>query len=110
MSATIRDYIKRRVRWSFAIAILSWLFIPLTMGASRHGAPAWLPFFGLLGFAGAILALQFFVRCPRCSARIGQTIGMAVGLSFGSARRVNFCPYCGVSLDTPLQEPTNPIS
>jgi hypothetical protein len=54
---------------------------------------------GSLGFIGAFVATVFFVKCPKCNARLGQfTVGP---FAFRPSRRVNFCPYCGVNFDEP---------
>jgi hypothetical protein len=58
-----------------------------------------IPMVGFVMFGGAILALQWIVRCPKCKARLGRTIAMPVAFGWGSGPKVNFCPYCGVSLD-----------
>lgn len=101
MNPTIRDVIKRRVRWISLIAVAGWLLFPLSMSQVQKGHPPPPLFFvGMLLFVGAILAIQFVVRCPRCSAPLGQ---IALTIAFGwLRRRVNFCPYCGVSLDEPV--------
>jgi hypothetical protein len=118
MNQTIRDYIKGRVRWLFAVGVLGWLTFPLSQFAGRsQPVGAALPALGMLVFVGAILALNWAVKCPRCRANLGRTIAMTVGLSWGSGPKVNFCPYCGVSLDEPRekqtpaaqQQPFNPI-
>jgi hypothetical protein len=117
MNETIRDYIKRRVRWLFAIGILGWLSFPLS--AALHLRPSragvGVPLLGMIVFLGAILALNYLVKCPRCATNLGRTIAMPVGLSFGSGPQVKFCPYCGVNLDeprarsTPVPSSQNPI-
>jgi hypothetical protein len=118
MNQTIRGYIKARVRWLFAVGILGWLAFPLSQFVRRsEPVGAALPVFGMLVFMGAILALNWAIKCPRCRANLGRTIAMPLGLSWGSGPQINFCPYCGVSLDEPLdkqtpavqQQPFNPI-
>jgi hypothetical protein len=122
MNPTIRDYIKRRVRWLFAMGVLGWLTFPLS-AIVRHDQPgnkitAALPALGMLVFIGAILALNWAIKCPRCRANLGRTIAMPLGLSWGSGPRINFCPYCGTNLDEPRDKQTsadqrtslNPIS
>jgi hypothetical protein len=79
-----------------AVAVASWLlFIASGVFARFLHYPA-LTIIGFAGFAGAILGLVFLVRCPRCGGILG-----GFPLSFGKMR-VNFCPYCGVSLDEQL--------
>ena len=106
MSQTIRHYIKRRVWWCAAAAIGGWLVLALGAAAGNSlpdGIPkAVIPIAGFLLFGGAIVAMQRIVKCPKCKARLGQTIAMPVAFSWGSRSKVGFCPYCGVSLDVPL--------
>ncbi|HEY3852451.1 MAG TPA: hypothetical protein VGL87_15860 [Steroidobacteraceae bacterium] len=99
---TIRDYIKRRVRWGFGIGVASWLVIAIS-GPMGFGGPklGYLPVIGVFGFMGAIASF-LFIRCPKCSARLGQTIAMPAAFRlFGP--QVKYCPYCGVSLDEPIE-------
>jgi hypothetical protein len=106
MSATIRDYIKRRVWWCVGIAVAGWLMFPLGAAIAKNlpdgVSKAAVPVVGFVMFGGAILAMQWMVRCPKCKARLGRTIAMPVAFSWGSGPRVNFCPYCGVNLEEPL--------
>jgi hypothetical protein len=53
------------------------------------------PIVGVVIFGGAILALQRFVRCPKCKARLGQTIAMPVAFSWGSGPRSTSAPFAG---------------
>jgi len=101
-SQTIRDYIKRRVRLAFAVLIAAWLAFPVSIAATHGRGPA--PSLALLAgavFCGVIVYLNWFVKCPRCGARLGQTIAMPLAFSWGR-RQMNFCPYCAVSLDEPV--------
>jgi hypothetical protein len=120
MNQTIRDYIKSRVRWLFAFGALGWLTFPLSQFLPRYAGDkvgASLPVLGMLMFLGAIIALNWAIKCPRCRANLSRTIAMTVGLSWGSGPKVNFCPYCAVNLDEPRvresapgqQAPFNPI-
>jgi hypothetical protein len=106
MGETIRDYIKRRVRWGFGIGFVSWLFIALTSNMGFGGPrPGYLPVIGVFGFIGAILSF-LFIRCLKCRARLGQTIAVPAAFSL-SGPKVKYCPYCGVSLDEPMASPTD---
>jgi hypothetical protein len=113
MNGTIRDYIKSRVRWCGALAIAGWLTLAIG-GSLAKDMPAGMPPFALplLGFAmfgGSIVALQWLVRCPKCRARLGQTIAMPLAFSWGSGPKINFCPFCGVNLDEPRPAPQEPV-
>lgn len=110
MLETIRQRIKRRMRWTMAAAVAGWLLVASSTAFQPHSLPESVPaIMGALLFVGAILCIMF-VRCPKCSARIGQTIAMPVAFTFGRRERVNYCPYCGVHLDQPCEQPGNPIS
>ena len=106
MHRTIRDRIKWRVRWCAAIGICGVLIIFSTAATHVGGTPpSPLVVVGFLLFAGATLAVQWAVRCPRCSQKLGQEIGLRVGLPLFK-KPPNFCPYCGVSLDEPCSPDT----
>lgn len=114
MHETIRDYIKRRVRWCFGVAIAGWLLVALGGSFAKElppGIPPFaLPIAGFVLFGGSILALQRIARCPKCKANLARTIAMPLSLSWGSGPKINFCPYCGVSLDEarPVAQPPVP--
>ena len=112
MNATIRQYIKRRVWWCVAIGIGGWLMFPLS-GSIAKDLPAAVPvammIAGAVMFGGAMIALQWIVRCPRCKAKLARTIAMPVAFSWGSGPKINFCPYCGVNLDERLPH-TDPVA
>jgi hypothetical protein len=114
MTGTIRDYIKRRVRWCLAVAVAGWLTVAIGGGLAKTlppGIPPFaLPLIGLVMFGGSILALQRIAKCPKCKANLGRTIAMPLALSWGSGPKINFCPYCGVSLDEPRPVPQEPVS
>lgn len=111
MNETMRDRLKRRVRWCIAVDFGGWLLFVLgTTTASRQTFPI-LNIVGSVLFGGAILAIQWLVRCPRCSVRLGQ-VAFTLAIP-GLKPQPNFCPYCGVSLDEAPAQPAsttyNPI-
>lgn len=55
---------------------------------------------GSVLFLGGAISLMF-IRCPKCSYRFGQTVAGLVFTWGGGGQSVNFCPHCGVNLDTP---------
>jgi hypothetical protein len=113
VNETIRDYIKRRVRWSMAIGFAGWLVFGSGIVTGNQAISPFVDAVGALMFGGAILAMQW-IKCPKCSTRLGQ-IGMTLAVP-GLKPQPNFCPYCGVSLDeprvrpTPAGQPIDPIS
>lgn len=114
MNQTIRDYLTRRIRWCLAFALGGWLLIALGGGLAGY-LPAALPrpAIPLLGFAvffGAIIAMQRWIKCPKCKANLGRTIAMPLAFHLGSGPRVSFCPFCGVSLDEPRPGSSDPLA
>lgn len=102
MNETIREYLTRRVRWCMGLAIGGWLLVAVSM--SSHIAAPVGPVVGAVMFGGAVLAMQWGLKCPRCSVRLGQVV-----VSMGIPRlkpQPNFCPYCGVSFDEPREAAT----
>jgi hypothetical protein len=96
---TIRDYIKRRVRWAL-IAFIG-LFTGSFLLPHKTGPLAVV--LGVVGTIGAMVAYcsVVFLRCPTCRANIGTTIVVPTAFRlFG--REVKYCPYCAVSLDQPM--------
>lgn len=108
MQKTIRKFIRRRVRLLAAAAFGGWLLVALSAALSSGHAqphpPSVLMICGFVLFGGAALLLGLWIRCPKCSRRLGQTI--AVPVAFGGMKAPNFCPFCGVDLDQPM--PTSP--
>lgn len=112
MNQTIRDYLKRRVRLCLAFAAGGWLLIALGGALAQRlpdtvPRPA-IPLVGFVLFFGAILTMQRSVKCPKCRAKLGQTIAMPLAFKWGSGPQVNFCPFCGVSLDEPRPVHSDP--
>jgi hypothetical protein len=121
MNETIRDVLKRRVRWCVAVAaagLVVFIAVPMT-ALGQHGQPnAVIVMLGWGLFAAALVGLQWFAaKCPKCSQRMGQEIAMRVALAI-RRKPPNYCPYCGVSFDDPLpnakgaveaHNPLNPI-
>jgi hypothetical protein len=95
MNETIRDCLTRRVRWTWGIGFACWLVLPLASVAGLRNPL--IIFAAMAGFLGAMLSM-LWVKCPRCSVRLGQSIAGTLAIP-GLKPQPNFCPYCGVSLD-----------
>lgn len=87
---TIRSYFNRRTRRAFRGMAAGFVVVATALvlgGATGHVGMAEVGAgVGLVIVCAALWQLDT-TRCPRCSARLLPT------------RRINFCPYCGVSLD-----------
>jgi hypothetical protein len=77
----------------FSLGILAWRV------TGHHGAPA----LALFGFAVAWLtvvgAWLIGIQCPSCRGRLTNLV-LQSG-SFQVPPEIQFCPFCGVSLDEP---------
>ena len=104
---TIREFMGRKRKRFVYLGIASWLgaLIALFLSVSA-GRFVWLflPFFA--GFGIAILGTMFLLKCPRCGGSLGRGNVPFQGTGVGIRRPINFCPYCGVSLDEPMQPAT----
>ena len=55
---------------------------------------------GLIPVVAGILLIAFGIRCPRCRTNFG--VAAAGQLSVSESGGMKFCPFCGVSLDEPM--------
>lgn len=90
---TIRKLLKARIFKARVAGFGCWLLCAGFIFVVPDAYKAW-ALIPTLGFAGSVLYVLFFLRCPKCGARIGQAM---TGMS-----KLNFCPTCGVSMDTPV--------
>jgi hypothetical protein len=97
---TIRDVMRRKKRLALLVLVASWLsFTPSVLIES--GGQSLLAFVPVGIFAGAVIFLAFFIRCPRCK---GNLVGFNANIGkIGSRAGVDCCQHCGVSLDAPAK-------
>jgi hypothetical protein len=102
VTETIRARLKRRKRRSlaaagigFAVSAIAAALGYLFAGRGGQAQPALLAvaMLGLVILSGGLLYLDR-TRCPNCLGRSGPIL---------YSRGTNFCPQCGVSLDTPAR-------
>jgi TRAP-type C4-dicarboxylate transport system permease small subunit len=95
---TIRQYIKRRLMWSLAVAIVAIVFIVISsiVGNPKDNVP--IVTIGALVFLAVVAFINLGIRCAKCGGNLGMTIVPAF-LSFSSKKKINYCPFCGVSID-----------
>jgi hypothetical protein len=100
---TLREAIVRRKRVAAIVtyAALGWFVAAMALSG---GEPPWLfvAFPGFAVFLAGTFYLFFFLRCPRCRGAIGYTVSHLSG-PFSVSRRIRFCPFCGVALDSELE-------
>lgn len=102
MNPKIRDVIKRRIRWrwlAFGVTFGLVAFIHFSSGRRPELHEAEL----LMALAAvSVLAmitgitLTFSIKCPKC----GHSL-RGVAYRVAQRRSLDFCPYCGVSLNEP---------
>jgi hypothetical protein len=96
---TIRDGLRRRKRWVLILLFGAWLVFAFTI-IPTAGEPPILAIVPGIAFFGAMIFLGFFIRCPRCRGNLGVlNAGFSKVVPFYTV--INYCPYCGVSLDAP---------
>jgi len=64
------------------------------------------PIIAMVGFGVAFIALGyafFGIRCPKCKGQWGY-IAMYSGNPFAISKKIKFCPYCGVNLDSEVSQ------
>ena len=89
---TIRERLKAKMFKARAIGFGFWLLFAGSFFLPKNSPYAPFLLIPFVGFAGSVLYVLYFVRCPKCDARLGQ--------SLSTTSQTNFCPGCGVSLES----------
>jgi hypothetical protein len=95
MSATIREYVNRRLRWFHVCSAigLGLFFVPRVLD-DHEVSSRLVKIVALLVLAGGAIVMAR-VRCPRCSKPLGKSFMWQRGT-------LDLCHNCGVRLDEPL--------
>lgn len=88
---TIREALKAQMFKARVVAFGFWLLFAAGFFLPNNSPFKPLLLIPFIGFAGSVLYILFFVKCPKCSARLGQAMG--------GINKPNFCPGCGVNFD-----------
>jgi hypothetical protein len=100
---TLRESIARSKRNGVIVTYLGLAWFLVWMALSGAQPPwAFVAFPGFTAFLAGTWYLLFFLRCPRCRGRIGHTVSYMSG-PFSVSRKIRFCPFCGVALDSELE-------
>jgi uncharacterized membrane protein YesL len=101
---SIREYLKRqKKRWLLAnLMLFAYLLLAGPITFKLYPSSAW-PEILWITVALAILVLQivtpYLIRCPRCLASFNVQLSLN---EKRSASATNYCPHCGVQVDSPL--------
>jgi len=97
---TIREYLAARRRKLTGTAFAAWLgFAALAFYATQHRI-SWLTFvFFILFAATVLLANSYWLKCPRCRGPLRMTCLPLTERSAWLTGKMDYCPFCGVSLD-----------
>jgi hypothetical protein len=109
---TIREYIVRRTNLGRGVVVV-WMIVMMTVAGmypsywhGRNARGGWW-FFASFATVLAVLGLiQWRTRCPRCGSRFHRETYFAQRSKFWRAT-YDRCPRCGVSIDEPMDCPTN---
>jgi hypothetical protein len=100
---TIRSQIGRKKRRLLIIAYSGMAFFLLGMLLS--GKFESFPIFPFIGFAVFMASIGYAfwgIRCPRCAGNFG-IVAMYWGSPFSVSKKIKFCPFCGIDIDTELK-------
>ncbi len=64
-----------------------------------------LPIFPFIGFLVLLLSIIYVfwgIRCPNCRNRL--TPITSYGSPFSVSRKIKYCPFCAIDIDSELQE------
>ncbi len=97
---TTRQRINRHGRRAFLVALIGFLMFVGGMMASKS-RPEFkiVAISGFVLFVGATIYVRFGGRCVHCHRPLGRLWYGSWGTAFGIASDLQFCPYCGSSLD-----------
>lgn len=97
---TIRSELRKKKRNALAIGYAGFAFF--VVGIIICDKSRSFPFFPFAGFAVFLIATLYVmwgIRCPRCRGNIGYVI-MYFSSPFAISKKIKYCPYCGVDIDT----------
>ena len=97
---TIRDLLKRKATaLALLVLALSIAAVALVLLLGEELGPS-----VVLGMAAALVVVPFaalyqIFRCPSCNSSLASLVGQ-FGPMRWLAKKVDYCPYCGVQLDS----------
>jgi len=101
---TARELIVRRKRKASIVTYSGLALFALGMLSGTGGQMLFIVAIpGFVVFFAGTLYLLFFLRCPVCGEAIGYMLSYS-SRPFSIPRKIRFCPFCGIALDSELGE------
>ena len=91
---------KKRIVWISAFVGMGLILVSSILIPSD---PKYIIFVGIAIFIFAIYYSHFGIKCPICKGNMGQVV-MYSGSPFTSSKKITYCPYCGVNIDTGINK------
>jgi len=99
----IKEAMDRRIAKVKSAFLVCWLVLVLSFVIRGHVMPLLLAVLfalALIAFAGCLVYLLRFTKCPKCGYSLGNAMFQSRG-ALGTESNVNFCPRCGLDLNQP---------
>ncbi len=101
---TIRSEISKKKRKLQMIGYSGFAFFAIGLILSDKSGI--LPIFAFIGFAVFFVSMFYAlwgICCPRCRGNFGY-LAMYHGSPFAISKKIKYCPFCGVDVDTELRK------
>jgi hypothetical protein len=101
---TIRTKISKKKRNLLIIGYSGFAFFAIGMIFNDKSGS--LPVLPLIGFAVFFVSMFYAfwgIRCPRCRGNLGYIV-MYFSSPFSISKKIKYCPFCGIDLDTELKK------
>ena len=101
---TLREVIDRRIRKLQIFSLLSFAVFFGSIFLAQAQNRLWpITIVAFVLFFGATLYRFYGIRCPHCGGAIGMSITQS-GAGFSIPKKFRFCPFCGIALESEMQE------
>ena len=102
---TIRDHVSNIFRKSILFCFLGLLgCVAIGFGAEQVIGPQFSHPLGMLFFISSGIYGFSLLKCPKCTSYLFSVAGSVKQKKVFLFPRVEFCPYCGVSMDEEIDE------
>ena len=101
---TIREHVSNTLRKAILFCFLGLLgCVAIGFGGERYIGPHFSMPLGMMLFVGSGIYGFSLLKCPKCTNYLFAVAGYAKRKVFFLSR-VDFCPFCGVSMDEEIDE------